>query len=459
MTNGRSINSQFLYVRRLFVEGLFGDFTYDLRLDNAQTRPATKLLILYGDNGSGKTTLLRMVFHLLNPGRRQGHRSFLAKTLFRRLVVELGEDVTVVAERHGSNLKGSFRMSIHDKGRTSEIDWVAREGGGVLEAEQGDEHEESFMAHLATLAIALYFLADNRRIYTIRSSEQPDFESRERAITLRHGRMHHLGMSPQEIQESAEESRARLLESSLRRASNWITRQVISASSKGEEDANAIYADIVRRIAAVKRTRRPEKRERSKAQLIDVLRKQELRVSTFARYGLIAPANVGVLTDSIRDAGPEALAAIESVITPYIEGVEARLNALEPTHETLDSFISILNSFYRHKSVTFDLRTGLKTITASGGSLAPVNLSSGEGQLLVLFCNLLVARHQNSIFIVDEPELSLNVKWQRELVRSLLSLAADSPIQFILATHSIELLSRHKEFVVKLTDTTQHQSV
>ena len=90
-------------------------------------------------------------------------------------------------------------------------------------------------------------------------------------------------------------------------------------------------------------------------------------------------------------------------------------------------------------------------MTSTGQVISPGSLSSGERQLLLLFSNLFVLSSQNSIFIVDEPELSLNVKWQRQLIKHLLSFTERSKVQFILATHSIELLTQYKECVLALT--------
>jgi ABC-type glutathione transport system ATPase component len=52
--------------------------------------------------------------------------------------------------------------------------------------------------------------------------------------------------------------------------------------------------------------------------------------------------------------------------------------------------------------------------------------------------------------MIDEPEISLNIKWQRQLVQSLLEITNDASIQFILASHSIELLAQHRDCVVNL---------
>jgi predicted ATPase len=54
------------------------------------------------------------------------------------------------------------------------------------------------------------------------------------------------------------------------------------------------------------------------------------------------------------------------------------------------------------------------------------------------------------VFIIDEPELSLNVKWQRRLVQSLLDCTEGASVQFLMASHSMELLARHRSHVVPL---------
>ena len=77
-------------------------------------------------------------------------------------------------------------------------------------------------------------------------------------------------------------------------------------------------------------------------------------------------------------------------------------------------------------------------------------LSSGEKQLILLLSNTILARDQSGIFIIDEPELSLNVKWQRTLVGALLRCAEGSRIQYLLASHSLELITLHKDNAIRL---------
>ena len=138
------------------------------------------------------------------------------------------------------------------------------------------------------------------------------------------------------------------------------------------------------------------------------------------------------------------------MLEPYINGAQARFEALREIFRLTETFVNTLNGFYGNKNLAFGLTSGFNIRNSAGHPLEPQHLSSGEQQLLLLFCHTLIARDRPSLFIIDEPELSLNVKWQRKLVRALLDVVSKSRIQFLLASHSIELLSQHKEKVVPL---------
>jgi len=105
-----------------------------------------------------------------------------------------------------------------------------------------------------------------------------------------------------------------------------------------------------------------------------------------------------------------------------------------------------------HKKIELSAGQGISIITDSGDRLRPMNLSSGEKQLLLLFCNILTSTsNPHSLFIIDEPELSLNVKWQRRLIDNLIDITRESQCQFLMATHSLELLSKHRSQTIQLS--------
>lgn len=72
-------------------------------------------------------------------------------------------------------------------------------------------------------------------------------------------------------------------------------------------------------------------------------------------------------------------------------------------------------------------------------------LSSGEKQILVMLAQLIFRENkktEGSIFIIDEPEISLHLEWQELFVKSIK--AASPNTQFILATHSPTIIGELK---------------
>lgn len=77
-------------------------------------------------------------------------------------------------------------------------------------------------------------------------------------------------------------------------------------------------------------------------------------------------------------------------------------------------------------------------------------LSSGERQLLVFFANLIfgVKETSSGIFVVDEPELSLHLSWQKVFVEK--ALEVNNNVQFIFATHAPEIIGSRRNKMYKL---------
>jgi len=85
-----------LSIVRLEIERLFGRYSYVL--------PASEFgiyspFILYGDNGTGKTTLLKLLFHILSPKQKHGHRRFIAQTPFASFSVFLADGKRLLVKR------------------------------------------------------------------------------------------------------------------------------------------------------------------------------------------------------------------------------------------------------------------------------------------------------------------------------------------------------------------------
>lgn len=121
----------------------------------------------------------------------------------------------------------------------------------------------------------------------------------------------------------------------------------------------------------------------------------------------------------------------------------------------IELFLNTINSFITSNEeqkeivITNDGEIGFKTKYRK--ELLSIHLlSSGEKQLLIFFANLIfnVGKNKNGIFVVDEPELSLHLSWQKIFVEKTMQINPN--IQLIFATHSPELVGKYRDKMFRL---------
>jgi len=120
-----------------------------------------------------------------------------------------------------------------------------------------------------------------------------------------------------------------------------------------------------------------------------------------------------------------------------IEEVESRVEQIQrPRSE----FTRILGDML---SAGKNIKLGERDIQAyaNGDDIGLENLSSGEKQLLRICVDVLLA--DGEPVIIDEPEISMHIDWQRTLIPALRDIAPKS--QLIIATHSPEIMASISE--------------
>ena len=93
---------------------------------------------------------------------------------------------------------------------------------------------------------------------------------------------------------------------------------------------------------------------------------------------------------------------------------------------------------------------GIIVKTDEGAPLSLSDLSSGEQEILVLFYKLIFESDVN-LLLIDEPEISLHIAWQKELMENLKSVVnLKKNIQVIIATHSPQIISHNWDLQIDL---------
>jgi ABC-type cobalamin/Fe3+-siderophores transport system ATPase subunit len=424
------------------VERLFGRYSYvlppeELNLSNHSP------FILYGDNGSGKTTLLRLLFHLISPQR--GHR-FIANTPFVSFSVFLADGKHIKVSRQKGELVGSFKFQLlHKTEVVAEAD-IEHDSDNKLKVKQ----LASFYNKLSELHLNVFFIGDNRVVESDFFAEDGNMAETE---LFEEENTNVLFQRLLRQKEKPDFARDISLKKTIQRFEEWMRQQAIRASHLGTANVNSIYEDITARLVSIGESVE-EDALYSSDKLIEDLDNLKNRSQVFSHFGLISPLDTQKLVNTLQKNHSNTLSMTWHVLKPYIDSVTTRLDALQEIKDLLTLFVEQVNRFFRDKTVQLHVQKGLKiTITDNNNqTLVPEMLSSGEKQLLLLFCNTLTARDKATIFIIDEPEISLNIKWQRQLIRTLLNLTKNSQVQFLFATHSIELLSQYRSNVVKLSN-------
>ena len=137
--------------------------------------------------------------------------------------------------------------------------------------------------------------------------------------------------------------------------------------------------------------------------------------------------------------------------------------------EKNDYFFKTINRLFEttHKTIfedtenITDANLILKVMTPNQQKLTIFELSSGEKQMLLILLTVLCQDEQPAILLMDEPEISLHLRWQYELINIIRTLNPNC--QVIIATHSPSIYGkgwRNKVFFMdKLLEELPQQTV
>lgn len=94
--------------------------------------------------------------------------------------------------------------------------------------------------------------------------------------------------------------------------------------------------------------------------------------------------------------------------------------------DKINSFANTCNKYLRGKKFVYNqseltlLVYLLSYDSSQGDPIELTKLSSGEKQIVSLFSKLYLDNHKDSILIIDEPELSLSIEWQKMLLPDIM---------------------------------------
>ena len=400
------------------------------RTANASFRDDVNIII--GRNGTGKTTFMNIVHAVLAvDGEALFDNPFQSVTLtlsdgkrtrtVRAQRIESKTSPFPIIEYHISNRRFSASLVGSDDGRAMPIS-IRRRASEEL---QRIKQELNSLVSVASLSV-----------YRIGGDTDPEMRERmgrrlASTVDLRlHSLMHRLTQYQLELSSSARE------------VSVQLQRDVLTS---------LLYAD-------------PKSRKLGFDLNFDESTEKQNLVSAYKQLGVAGSDISKRIQDHISAVGTtiRAISKVKEKQSPAqkidfsaLEAfkltrtvVEKSLEAESRTEEIFSQvtlFLETLKSFIGDKSFSF---SGGELVVVTEGPLPLAKLSSGEKQLLILFIEALLQRKQPYIFLADEPELSLHIAWQRNIITAIRSLNPNA--QIIVATHSPEIAGKFKHCLMDM---------
>lgn len=143
---------------------------------------------------------------------------------------------------------------------------------------------------------------------------------------------------------------------------------------------------------------------------------------------------------------------LKEVLRVYIDDSNKKLAIYDELSLRIKLLLDIINKRFTYKKLNIDKNKGFVFTSTINSKEVPLSgLSSGEQHELVLYFELLFNTPADSLLLIDEPEISLHISWQKQFIEDLRSVTTLNNLSVIIATHSPDIIGNHWPLTVQLT--------
>ena len=457
------------YIKSIKAEGVLGRFDFD-----QEFQPGVN--VLYGKNGTGKTTLLHILANLLN-----GDYKRFAFIDFKNIDIVLGDEKKVhlsteviegniylnlaidnnsIVTRYprdeiitqNSDIPSPMQMIKIARSIRVKLDRLihlnnedTEDGDGILSS--------TIWSEIPILSVA-YFPAFRTMIEAWVASADSSTGHSENMQSL----------STKLARESFGDFVPDLNYPSLLEIDRQFKSEIDTALLKIAQVDRENFSNLVPSILQAL-SQKPEKLQDTPSevelsetldQINDLIDQINASIYKFSANSLEI-STITQLRDSVKSfqVDSESMRITAPVLRIYRQALQKIIDMQENTLRGIEEYLHSVNSFLEGKSVQVNLadpkqRTSVLEIQFDEGSPSTINgistaLSSGEREIVTM---LYAATHMSKqqVVLIDEPEISLHVNWQRSLLPEMAKQLGDR--QIIVCTHSPVIGADYEDQVI-----------
>lgn len=426
-------------INSIKIDKLFEIFDYDISFSKNEN-----VLIITGPNGFGKTMILNIIFNLFN--RRF---LFFHKLIFSKITLQLDDGISIVIKRTGKDNKPVISFIFLHNGKEIETfdystkletdverniqkylpvarmsvnQWVDHRSGRVLSLddllnEYADQLPEEVSKNLLRIkSDKVNMILDSLQVHLIR--EQRLFKKMDKMMN--NAEMHY-----RPDRNYREEKEQTIMMESIQTYAKELKQLISNISQQSFKQTQALDSSYPDRL--INETNRLTEDEYT-------LRFNDLKIKQdkLTEFGLYE-SKQKYLAYSQDDS---------KALSVYLKDFEIKLSIFDDLLDKLELFTNILNERrFTFKTIAISREKGFFFKTSNGNELELNQLSSGEQHEVVLLYELIFNVRPNTLVLIDEPEISLHVTWQKEFLSDLLRIIKIQNIQVVIATHSPSIIN------------------
>lgn len=135
----------------------------------------------------------------------------------------------------------------------------------------------------------------------------------------------------------------------------------------------------------------------------------------------------------------------------YFDDFKNKYKEFEEILDRIELFQDIVNRRFRFKRIEISNTGGILVVDeVTRQRIGLSSLSSGEKEIITLFYNLLFENTDGGMLLVDEPETSLHIAWQRMFIDDLRKIAKLRKFTVLIATHSAQIINGNRNIQIDL---------
>lgn len=449
-------------ISQVSVRGLFGSLSHEIPLGEGG------ITFIHGPNGCGKTTVLRLVHALL-----AGEFQALKLIDFKELQVTYTDGHSLLVSRtvRQESTKQLFDDEEELLRATIEITIALLNPKG--KEQQKFEYSRQ-LQKISSSDMRFPLSSVERRLpFLTRTAPQQWMDQRNglflsfEAVIAKYGERLNLGANfqrPAWLTERLDKARIGFVRTQRLINISAIARGPRADELKEPRDVVEIYSSQIKDTIAKKLAEsavQSQARDRSfpirlinkefvkdvpQSEFLETYRSTEERAQNLMSAGLLdqaasIPLPQRRLTKLERD-----------VLALYLSDFNEKLDAFTDLQRRIETLVDIVGTKLRRKRFVIDRQKGFvfETYDNPPRKLSVTDLSSGEQHQIVLFYELIFASTGIDLFLIDEPEISLHVEWQRAFISDIEKVQALTGATFLIATHSPQVINNRRDLAVPL---------